>query len=52
MAATVALAGGLFVSGLVVMAVLAGWETVVDQLRPRLSFWFAVAFAAELVAFV
>jgi uncharacterized membrane protein YbhN (UPF0104 family) len=52
MAATVALAGGLFVFALVVMAVLAGWETVVDQLRPRLSFWFAVAFAAELVAFV
>ena len=51
-AATIALAGGLFVSALVVMAVLAGWETVADQLRPRLSFWFAVAFAAELVAFV
>jgi len=45
------LAACLFVAALAVMAVLAGWHTVVNQLRPRLSFWFAVAFAAELVAF-
>jgi uncharacterized membrane protein YbhN (UPF0104 family) len=49
---TVVLAAGLFVTALAAMAVVAGWEAVADQLRPRLSFWFAVAFAAELVAFV
>ncbi len=49
---TVVLAGLLFVCALLVMAWVAGWHTVVDQLRPRLSFWFAVAFACELVAFV
>jgi len=49
---TVLLAGLLFVCALLVMAWIAGWHTVVDQLRPRLSFWFAVAFACELVAFV
>src|SRR5436190_10051439 len=48
---TVLLAGVLCVGALLVMAQLAGWETVIDQLRPRLSFWFGVAFAAELVAF-
>jgi hypothetical protein len=48
---TVLLAGVLFVGALVVMAGLAGWRTLVDQLRPTVSFWFAVAFAAELVAF-
>lgn len=41
----------LFVSALAVMAALAGWDTVVDQLRPPLSFWFAVAFVAESAAF-
>jgi uncharacterized membrane protein YbhN (UPF0104 family) len=49
---TVVLAGVLFVCALLAMAGLAGWDTVVDQLRPKLSFWFAVAFACELVAFV
>lgn len=48
---TLLLAGVLFLCALAVMAAFAGWHTVVDQLRPRLSFWFAVAFAAELVAF-
>jgi uncharacterized membrane protein YbhN (UPF0104 family) len=51
-AVTVALAGTLFVLALAVMSAVAGWDTVVGQLRPRLSFWFAVAFAAELIAFV
>jgi uncharacterized membrane protein YbhN (UPF0104 family) len=49
---TVVLAACLFVTALVVMVVIAGWEAVVDQLRPRLSFWFAVAFASELLAFI
>jgi uncharacterized membrane protein YbhN (UPF0104 family) len=46
------MAAGLFLVALLVMTVLAGWHNVVDELRPRLSFWFAVAFAAELAAFV
>lgn len=49
---TVGVAAVLFVAALVVMSAFAGWDVVVDQLRPRLSFWFAVAFACELVAFV
>lgn len=52
MGVTVALAACLFSVALVVMAFFAGWESVIDQLRPRLSFWFAVAFAAEAVGFV
>jgi uncharacterized membrane protein YbhN (UPF0104 family) len=42
----------LFLVALAVMSAVAGWAQVVGQLRPRLSFWFAVAFAAELAAFV
>lgn len=49
---TVLIAGVLFLVALVAMAGFAGWHAVADQLRPRLSFWFALAFAAELVAFV
>lgn len=48
---SVAVAAALFVGALAVMSVFAGWHDVVDQLRPRLSFWFGVAFAAEVVAF-
>jgi uncharacterized membrane protein YbhN (UPF0104 family) len=48
---SLAVAAGLFMGALAVMSALAGWQTVVDQLRPRLSFWFGVAFAAEAVAF-
>jgi uncharacterized membrane protein YbhN (UPF0104 family) len=33
------------------MAAVAGWEPVVDQLKPNLSFWFAVAFVAEAISF-
>jgi uncharacterized membrane protein YbhN (UPF0104 family) len=51
-ATTVALAAGLFAVALVAMAAVAGWHGVVDELRPRFSFWFAVAFASELAAFV
>ena len=48
----VVLAAFLFLTALAVMAALAGWGKVTGQLHPRLSFWFAVAFAAELAAFV
>ena len=51
-AVTVLVAAVLFVGALAAMSAFAGWHEVVDQLRPRLSFWFAVAFAAEAVAFV
>jgi uncharacterized membrane protein YbhN (UPF0104 family) len=44
-------AAGAFFGALAVMAAIAGWHDVVDQLHPRLSFWFAIAFAAELAAF-
>src|SRR5437763_293140 len=33
------------------MSAIAGWSTVVDRFDTGLSFWFGVAFAAELVAF-
>jgi uncharacterized membrane protein YbhN (UPF0104 family) len=49
---TILLAALLFVTALLVMAALAGWNSVVDRLQPRLSFWFAVAFATELGAFL
>jgi uncharacterized membrane protein YbhN (UPF0104 family) len=49
-AATVLLSGLLFVVALLVMAGLAGWGTMADQLRFRLSFWFGVAFAAAACA--
>jgi hypothetical protein len=41
----------VFVAALGLIAVVAGWERVLDRLPPRLSFWFAVAFAAEAAAF-
>ncbi len=44
-------AAALFLGALAVMAAIAGWSDVTHQLHMRLSFWFAVAFAAELVAF-
>jgi uncharacterized membrane protein YbhN (UPF0104 family) len=49
--ATTAAAAVVFALALAVMWAIAGWGDVTRQLRPRLSFWFAVAFAAELVAF-
>ena len=49
--AIVALAAVVFVGTLAVMSAIAGWHSVVDQLRPNLSFWFAAAFAAEAVSF-
>ncbi|HZO61538.1 MAG TPA: YbhN family protein [Gaiellaceae bacterium] len=49
--AVVALAGVVFLGTLAVMSAIAGWSDVVDQLRPNLSFWFAIAFAAEALSF-
>lgn len=50
-AATVAVAAVAFVAALAAMSAIAGWDDVVDQLRPRLSWWFALALGAEAAAF-
>lgn len=46
--AMTALAALLFLGALAVMAAIAGWNRVVEQFHAGMSFWFAVAFAAEL----
>ena len=51
LAVSVTLAAFVSLATLVVMAAIAGWEPVVDQLKPNLSFWFAVAFVAESISF-
>jgi Lysylphosphatidylglycerol synthase TM region len=48
---TTALAAVVFLGSLAVMAAIAGWSDVTGQLHPKLSFWFALSFAAEVVAF-
>jgi hypothetical protein len=48
---TTAIAAIVFVASLAAMSAIAGWSQVTSQLYPRLSFWFALAFAAELAAF-
>jgi uncharacterized membrane protein YbhN (UPF0104 family) len=40
-----------FVGALAVISAIAGWSKVADQFHANLSFWFAFAFAAEVVAF-
>jgi hypothetical protein len=40
-----------FVGALAVMATIAGWDRVANRFHANLSFWFAVAFGAELLAF-
>jgi hypothetical protein len=47
----VLVAAVVFVATLAVMSAIAGWHVVTSQLRPNLSFWFAVAFAAEAASF-
>jgi len=47
----VAVAAVVFVGTLAVMSAIAGWHEVVDQLRPNLSFWFALALVAEAISF-
>lgn len=51
LAVTTALAALLFLGSLAAMAAIAGWSRVTAQLDPGLSFWFAVAFGAELISF-
>jgi uncharacterized membrane protein YbhN (UPF0104 family) len=51
LAVTAGIAAVLFLAALAVMSVIAGWSTVTRGLHPRLSYWFALAFAAESVAF-
>ena len=48
---TTVIAAAASLGALAAMSAIAGWETVTRELVPHLSFWFAVAFAAELVAF-
>jgi uncharacterized membrane protein YbhN (UPF0104 family) len=50
-AAVIALAAFVFVGSLAVMSAIAGWDKVTGQLHLRLSFWFAIAFGAQLAAF-
>ena len=51
LAVTTALPALLFLGSLAIMATIAGWDKVAAQLDPGHSFWFAVAFLSELVAF-
>jgi hypothetical protein len=51
LAITAAAAALLFFVALAVMSAIAGWSRIERQLRPELSFWFAVALAAEAAAF-
>ena len=48
---TTAVAAAAFLAALAAMSAFAGWDTVMSEFHARLSFWFAVAFAAELAAF-
>jgi len=50
-ALAVGVAAVVFLASLAVMAAIAGWHDVVDRLYPGLSFWFAVALAAETAGF-
>lgn len=49
--ATTVAAAVLFFGALAVMAVIAGWSDVTSRLHVKVSYWFAVAFAAEVIAF-
>jgi uncharacterized membrane protein YbhN (UPF0104 family) len=48
---TTGVAALLFLAALAVMSLIAGWDDVTGRLELRLSFWFAVAFAAEAASF-
>jgi uncharacterized membrane protein YbhN (UPF0104 family) len=45
-------AAAAFLVGLAIMSAFAGWRKVVHGLSPDLSWWFAVAFGAQVAAFV
>ncbi|HEX6787695.1 MAG TPA: hypothetical protein VF091_00525 [Gaiellaceae bacterium] len=49
--ATTAGAAVAFLGSLAVMSAIAGWSSVTDHFHARLSFWFAVALAAQIAAF-
>jgi len=49
--ASTAAAALAFLAALAAMSAIAGWSRVTSQFHGRLSSWFAVAFAAELVSF-
>jgi uncharacterized membrane protein YbhN (UPF0104 family) len=51
LAVTTGIAALLFVAALAIMSAIAGWSSVTDRLHLRLSWWFALAFAAEVVSF-
>jgi uncharacterized membrane protein YbhN (UPF0104 family) len=48
---TVAAAAFCFLAVLGGLAAIAGWHQVADNLRPRLSWWFALALLAETASF-
>jgi len=48
---TTAIAAAAFVIATAVLSTIAGWGKIESGIRPPSSFWFAVAFAAELSAF-
>jgi uncharacterized membrane protein YbhN (UPF0104 family) len=48
---TTVAAAALFLLALALMSAIAGWSSVTGELHLRLSFWFAIAFGCELVAF-
>jgi Lysylphosphatidylglycerol synthase TM region len=48
---TTSIAAVAFLVSLAVMATIAGWSKIDSHLHAPLSFWFAVALAAELLAF-
>src|ERR1700737_919740 len=50
LAASVSVAALVFVASLAALSAVAGWDTVFDGFRAQWSFYFAVAFGAELAA--
>jgi hypothetical protein len=51
LAASVGVAALVFVASLAALSAVAGWDSVFDAFRAQWSFFFAVAFGAELAAF-
>jgi uncharacterized membrane protein YbhN (UPF0104 family) len=49
--ATTAAAAVAFLGALAAMSAIAGWNSVMNQFDTRLSYWFALAFAAEVASF-
>jgi uncharacterized membrane protein YbhN (UPF0104 family) len=49
--ATTTAAAVAFLGALAAMSAIAGWNRVMNQFDTRLSYWFALAFAAELASF-